>query len=62
MARKKMTKAEDVAKSLKSSAKKKGLKGAGAASFIYGTLNKIGLKKGSKDTKKGASVMSKKKK
>jgi hypothetical protein len=62
MARKKMTKAEDAAKGLKASAKKKGLTGPAAAGFIYGTLNKIGLKKGSKDTKKGAMPRSKKKK
>jgi hypothetical protein len=57
-----MSKAEDAAKGLKASAKKKGLTGSGAAGFIYGTLNKIGLKKGSKDTKKGAMPRSKKKK
>jgi hypothetical protein len=34
-------------------AKKKGLSGRRADAYIYGTLNKIGLKHGNKTTKRG---------
>lgn len=33
----------------------KGLKGARAEAYIYGTLNKMGYKQGSKTTRKGAA-------
>jgi len=33
----------------------KGLKGPRAAAYIYGTLNKMGYKKGSETTRKGAA-------
>jgi hypothetical protein len=33
------------------------LKGERAAAYIYGTLNKMGYKKGSKTTRKGAAKM-----
>lgn len=62
MARKKMTKAEFAAKQLKKGAKSKGLTGESASAYVYGTLNKIGLKKGSKDTKRGGAAHSRKKK
>lgn len=35
----------------------KGLKGERAAAYIYGTLNKMGYKKGSETTRKGAAKM-----
>ena len=35
----------------------RGLKGERAAAYIYGTLNKMGYKKGSKTTRKGAAKM-----
>lgn len=62
MARKKISKAEFAAKQLKKSAKSKGLSGESAQAYVYGTLNKIGLKKGSKDTKRGASSHKRRKK
>lgn len=39
---------------LRKSARKKGFKGKRAGAYIYGTLNKLGLKKGNKTTRKGA--------
>lgn len=48
----KVAKAE---RALKKSAKSKGLSGARAGAYVYGTLNKIGLKKGSKTTARGRS-------
>lgn len=56
MAKKRMTKAEFAARQLKKSAKAKGLTGERAGAYVYGTLNKLGLKKGSKSTKRGASA------
>jgi len=49
------TKVAKAERALKASARKKGLSGARAARYVYGTLNKIGLKKGSKTTRRGAS-------
>ena len=42
-------------KSLRASARKKGLSGARADRYVYGTLNNLGLKKGNKTTRRGAS-------
>jgi hypothetical protein len=47
------TKVARAERALKSAAKSKGLTGQRAASYVYGTLNKIGLKKGSKTTARG---------
>jgi len=47
------SKVAKVERALKSSARKKGLSGERAARYVYGTLNKIGLKKGSKTTRRG---------
>ncbi len=49
------TKVARAERALKASARKRGFKGARAARYVYGTLNKIGLKKGSKTTRRGAS-------
>jgi hypothetical protein len=49
------TKVARAESALKAAARKKGLTGARAGRFIYGTLNKIGLKRGSKTTRRGAS-------
>ncbi len=40
-------------KALAKSAKKQGLKGKDAKAYIYGTMNKLGMMKGNKMTKKG---------
>jgi hypothetical protein len=59
-----MPKGSKVAKAeraLKSAAKRKGLTGARAGHYVYGTLNKIGLKKGSKTTRRGKSPAHKRK-
>lgn len=48
----KVAKAE---RALHAGAKSKGLTGARAGAYVYGTLNKIGLKKGSKTTARGKS-------
>ena len=40
---------------LKKAARRKGLSGARAGRYIYGALNNLGLKKGSKTTRKGAA-------
>jgi hypothetical protein len=48
----KVAKAE---RALKKSAKAKGLSGARAGAYVYGALNNLGLKKGSKTTRRGAS-------
>jgi hypothetical protein len=50
--RSKVAKAE---RALKKSAKRKGLTGARAGSYVYGALNNLGLKKGSKTTRRGRS-------
>lgn len=42
-------------KALEKSAAKRGLTGRAAAAYEYGTLNKIGLKRGNKTTPRGAS-------
>lgn len=42
---------------LKASAEKKGLKGRHAARYIYGALNNLGLKHGSKSTRKGLAKL-----
>ena len=49
------TKVAKAESALKKSARKKGLTGKRANAYIFGTLNKIGLKKGSKTTRRGAS-------
>jgi hypothetical protein len=49
------TKVAKAERALRRSARKKGYKGKRAARYIYGTLNKIGLKRGSKTTRRGAS-------
>lgn len=48
----KVAKAE---RALKAGARAKGLTGDRAGAYVYGTLNKIGLKKGSKTTARGRS-------
>lgn len=49
------TKVAKAERALKAAARKKGLTGARAGSYVYGTLNKIGLKRGSKTTPRGRS-------
>jgi len=49
------TKVAKAERALRASARKKGLTGARAGRYIFGTLNKIGLKKGSRTTRRGAS-------
>ena len=49
------TKVAKAERALKAGARKKGLTGARADRYVFGTLNKIGLKKGSKTTRRGAS-------
>jgi hypothetical protein len=49
------TKVAKAERALKAAARKKGLTGARAGSYIYGTLNNLGLKRGSKTTRRGAS-------
>jgi len=49
------TKVAKAERALKASARKKGLTGKRANAYIFGTLNKIGLKRGSKTTRRGAS-------
>lgn len=44
---------EAVERKLRAEAAKRGLTGKEADSFIYGTMNNMGLMKGSKETKKG---------
>lgn len=45
------SKVEKAERALKKSATKKGVKNKGA--YVYGTLNKLGLKKGNKTTARG---------
>ena len=47
------TKVAKAKRALKRSARKKGLKGKRAARYVYGALNRIGLKRGSRTTKRG---------
>jgi hypothetical protein len=49
------TKVAKAERALKAAARKKGLTGARAGRYIYGTLNKLKLKRGSKTTRRGAS-------
>jgi hypothetical protein len=49
------TKVAKAERALKAGARAKGLTGARADRYVYGTLNKIGLKRGSKTTRRGAS-------
>jgi len=49
------TKVAKAERALRAAARKKGLTGARAGRYIFGTLNKIGLKKGSKTTARGRS-------
>ena len=49
------TKVAKAEKALKAEAKKKGMKGDRADRYVYGTLNKIGLKRGNKTTRRGAA-------
>jgi hypothetical protein len=44
---------------LKKQAKKEGLTGRDAASYIYGTMNKVGAMHGNKETAKGARMEAK---
>lgn len=46
----KVAKAE---RALKASARKKGFTGKRAARYVYGALNNLGLKRGSKTTRRG---------
>jgi hypothetical protein len=50
----------DVEDKLKAEASKKGLTGRAAAAYTFGTLNRIGLKRGNKTTAKGARAAKKK--
>jgi hypothetical protein len=54
------TKVAKAERALKRSARAKGLTGARADRYVYGTLNKIGLKRGSKTTPRGRSRAKKK--
>lgn len=47
------SKVDKAERALKSSARKRGFKGKRAARYVYGTLNKIGLKRGNKTTARG---------
>ncbi len=47
------TKVAKAETALKAEARKKGLHGKKADAYVFGTLNKIGLKKGSKSTPAG---------
>ena len=47
------TAAADVEEKLEAGARKRGLTGRRADAYEFGTLNKIGLKRGSKTTAKG---------
>lgn len=47
------TKVAVAEKAIAKGAAKKGLKGKRRDAYIYGTLNKIGLKQGNKTTKRG---------
>lgn len=49
------TKVAKAESALKEEAKKKGLTGRHADRYVYGTLNKIGLKRGNKSTRAGLS-------
>jgi hypothetical protein len=49
------TKVAKAERALKAEAKAKGLTGDRADRYIYGALNKIGLKSGNKTTPRGAS-------
>lgn len=42
---------------LKAAARRKGLKGAHAARYVYGALNNQGMKHGSQSTKKGLRML-----
>lgn len=48
------TKVAKAERALKSEARKKGLTGDRADRYVYGTLNRIGLKSGNKTTPRGA--------
>jgi hypothetical protein len=54
------TKVAKAERALRASARAKGLTGARAGRYIYGALNKIGLKRGSKTTPRGRSRAKKK--
>jgi hypothetical protein len=47
------TKVAKAERALKASARRKGFTGKRAARYVYGALNNIGLKRGSKTTKRG---------
>ena len=49
------TKVAKAERALKASARQKGLTGEKAARYVYGALNNLGLKKGSKTTSRGRS-------
>jgi hypothetical protein len=51
------TKVAAVEKRLRTEGVKKGLTGDRLEAYIYGTLNKMGYKRGSKTTRKGAAKM-----
>jgi hypothetical protein len=53
------TKVAKAEAALKSSAVKRGLSGERADRYIYGTLNKLGLKSGNKTTPRGAAKLTK---
>jgi len=48
------TKVDKAERALKASAAKRGFKGRRADRYVYSTLNKLGLKRGNKTTKRGA--------
>jgi len=49
------TKVAKAERALRAAARKKGLTGVRAGRYIFGTLNRIGLKRGSKTTARGRS-------
>jgi hypothetical protein len=53
------TKVAKAEKALKASAAKAGMKGERADRYVFGALNNLGLKSGSKSTKKGLAKASK---
>lgn len=55
MARKRQTKVAKAESALRAFARKKHITGRKAENLIFGTLNTIGLKKGSKTTPRGRS-------
>ena len=54
------TKAAKAEAALKAEAKKKGMSGDRADRYIYGALNNVGLMRGNKPTRRGASQAKKK--